>query len=230
MAAATFFALVLAFAARSELLIRARASARLGESQFALDPFTRKMEVAQRSVSSLIAQIDRSHDSVLVYVPPGFGKTVSRSSGKVVGPAAPGVPEYDVVEDVLGGGLALRLFEPRIDSVAFVRRWSPAYRNFTLFIEGAAGRLDKIGRSPHAHASFASALLDAGYLEPGRDYLDSLIQAFPHDRMVRLLLAAALVQTGDPGRGRAQAELVIAGAPQDTLSVMARGLLARTAK
>src|SRR5262249_57350703 len=153
-----------------------------GESEFALDPFTRKMEVARRSVPSVTAQVDRSHDSVLVFVPAGFGKAISRSTAKVVGPPPPGVPAYDVVADVLGGGRALRLFEPRIDSVAFVSRWSPGYRNFTLFIEGAAGRLDKIGRTPHAHAQFASVLLDAGYLEQGRDYLEPLVQAFPRDR------------------------------------------------
>ena len=227
---AAFLALALAFAARSEFLIRVRAGARLGETPFALDPFTRKMEVAQRSVASLTAQVDRSHDSVVVFVPPGFGQAVSRASGSVVGPTPSGTSQYDVVADVLGGGLALRLFEPRIDSVTFVSHWSPAYRNFTMFTEGAAGHMEKIGRSPHAHATFASALLDAGFLVPARDYLDALVRAFPRDRMVRLLFAAALAQTGDPGNARAQAQLVVAGAPPDTISAMAQRLLSRTAK
>ena len=111
--------------------------------------------------------------------------------------------------------------------IRFLILWRNA---FTLFFEGAGGRLAKIGRGPHAHATFASAMLDAGFLEPGREYLEGLVLAFPRDRMLRLLLAAALVQTGDEGSGRAQAERVIAGAPPDTLTAMARGLLARTAK
>lgn len=228
-AAAAFVTLAVAFAARSEVLIRSRASARLGESTFALDPFTRKMEIARRSVSSVAGQIDRSHDSLVVFMPAGFGKAISSSTGKVVGPPPPGVPRYDVVEAVLGGGLALRLFEPRLDSVVFVSRWTAEYRNFTLFLEGPGGEMEKMGRGSHSHARFASALLDAGYLVQARDYLTALVQAFPRDRMVRLLFAAALVQTGDPDSGREQARLVMEGAPPDTISAMARGLLSRIA-
>jgi hypothetical protein len=227
--AAAFVTLAVAFAARSESLIRSRASTRLGTSQFALDPFTRKMEIARRSVSSVAGQIDRSHDSLVVFNPPGLGKAISASTGKVVGPPPPGVPQYDVVGAVLGGGLALRLFEPRLDSVVFVSRWTPEYRNFTLFLEGPGGEMAKMGRGPHAHARFSSALLDAGYLVPARDYLTALVQAFPRDRMLRLLFAAALVQTGDPDDGREQARLVLEGAPPDTISAMARGLLSRIA-
>jgi hypothetical protein len=222
-----FVTLAVVFAARSELLIRSRASARLGESQLALDPFTRKMEIARRSVSSITRQIDRSHDSVVVFVPAGVGKAISSSTGKEVGPSPPGIPPYDVVDAVLGGGLALRLFEPRLDSVVFVNRWTPDYRNFTLFIEGPGGEMAKMGRGPRSHARFSSALLDAGYQEQARDYLTALVQAFPRDRMVRLLFAAALVQTGDPDNGREQARLVIGSAPPDTLSAVARRLLSR---
>ena len=224
-AAVSFIVLALAFAARSESLIHARVAPRLGTSQFALDPFTRKMEIAQRSVASVVGQVDRSHDSLVVFMPPGFGRVVSSSTGELVGP--PPGEQYDVVATVLGGGRALRLFEPRIDSVAFVNRWAPDYRNFALYTEGAGGQLTSLGRGPHSHAQFASALLDAGYVEQGRDYLVALVQAYPHDRMVRLLFAAALAQTGDPRGAGVQARLVLEGAPPDSIGAMARRLIVR---
>ena len=224
--AAAFIVLTLVVAARSESLVRTRVTARLGASQFALDPFIRKMEVAQRSVASVAGKLDRWHDSLVVFMPPGFGQGISPSTGRLAGPTAPGIP-YDVTKAVLGGGRALKLFEPRIDSVTFVSWWSPAYRNFTLFIEGEGGQLLNMGRGPVAHAGFASGLLDGGYHGPARDYLASLVKAFPRDRMIRLLFATALAQTGDPGGATAQARVVIASAPPDSIATLARNLITR---
>jgi hypothetical protein len=227
MVRALLVALAVASAARAEILIRGRVLPRLGTSQLALDPFTRKMEIAQRSISSVAGQIDRAHDSLVVFSPPGFGRAISSSTGAEVGALPPGEPAYDVVGAVLDGGRALRLFEPAVDSVAFVSRWTPAYRNFTMYIEGPAGQLAKIGRTQQSHARFAGDLLDAGYVEQSRDYLAGLTQAFPRDRMMRLLLATALAQSGDPATARVEAGLVIEAAPQDSVSALARQLLAR---
>ena len=225
--AAVLVLLAIAAAARSEFLVRGRVIPRLGTSELALDPFTRKMEIAERSVTSVAGQIDRAHDSLVVFTPPGFGRTISSSTGKAVEAGPPGAPQYDVVGAVLDGGRALRLFEPALDSVAFVSRWTPAYRNFTMYIEGPAGQLAKIGRTPETHAKFAGDLLDAGYAVQARDYLAGLVEAYPRDRMMRLLLATALAQTGDPDHARTQARLVAEVAPQDSVATLARLLLQR---
>ncbi len=224
-AAAAFVALAIGFAVRSESILRVRVSARLGSTQLALDPFTRKMEVARRAISTLTGQIDRARDSVVVFMPPGLGRSISASTGQEVEGPAPGVPRYDVVEAVLGGGMALRLFEPRLDSVVFVNRWSPAYRNFTLFIEGPSGQMMKMGRGPLSHSKYAGALLDGGYQVQAREYLAAVVEAFPGDRLVRLLFAAALSRTGDPDLAREHARLLIEGAPPDTITATARKLI-----
>jgi hypothetical protein len=225
--AAAFVALAFAFAARSEVLIHQRVTPRLGASQFALDPFTRKMEIAVRAVATVAGTLDRSHDSLVVFMPPGFGQAISATTGEKVGSPPPGVPQYDVTEAVLDGGRALRLFEPRIDSVAFVSRWTPAYRNFTLFIEGPGGKMEKMGRGAHAHAKFASTLINGEYRTQARDYLVALVEAFPDDRRVRLLYAVALAQTGDARGAAEQARLVAESAPPDSIGNTARRLVTR---
>jgi hypothetical protein len=224
--AATFVALALGFAWRSETLLRMRVTARLGASELALDPFTRKMEVAQRAIYTLTGQLDRSHDSVVVFNPSGIRKPISTSTGKEVEAPAAGAHSYDVIEAVLGGGMALRIFEPRLDSVAFVHRWTPEYRNFNLFIGGPGGQMMGMGRGPQAHSRFAGAMIDAGYVEQAREYLAALVRAYPGDRLIRLLFAAALSRTGDADSARAHARLVIEGARPDTLTATARNLLA----
>src|SRR2546427_6494387 len=173
---AALMLLAIAFSVRSELLIRERVSARLGSTQLALDPFTRKMEVAQRAISTLSGQVDRARDTVVVFTPPGLGRSISTSTGREVAAPPPGVPYYDVVEGVLGGGIALRLFEPRLDSVVFVRRWTAGYRNFTLFTEGPVGQLLMMGRGPRAHSRMGGLLIEGGYNEQARDYLADVVR------------------------------------------------------
>ena len=60
-AAGVFALLAVGYAVRSDALLERRATARLGASQFALDPFTRKMEIAQHAVDTFRGPIDRDH-------------------------------------------------------------------------------------------------------------------------------------------------------------------------
>jgi hypothetical protein len=224
-AATGFIVLALGLAARSELLLRQRVSTRLGKSELALDPFTRKMEVARTAVSTLTGQLDRGHDSVVVFIPPGLGKPISARTGQEVEAVPAGVPSYDVAAGVLGGGLALRLFDSRLDSVVFADRWSPAYRNFNLFVEGPRGQMMKIGRGPQSHSRFGGALLNGGYHAQARDYIGAVVQTYPRDRLLRLLYAATLSVTGEPDSARANALRVIEWAPPDTLTATARMMI-----
>ena len=218
-------AIAAGFAFRSDLMIGRRVTARLGRTELALDPFTRKMEVARRAISTMREQIDRDGDSVVVFNPPGMVRAVSTTTGQEVATVPAGSPSYDLVQTVLGGGLAIRLFEPRIDSVVFVGRWTPAYRNFSLYVEGLGGEMVKLGRGPMAHARFASAMLSSGYDTQTRAHLSDAVAAYPHDRLLRLLYAATLRRTGDPDGARAHARFVIETAPYDTLTFEARELL-----
>ena len=82
-----------------------------------------------------------------------------------------------------------------------------------------------MGRGPQAHAKFASALIDSGYPGQARDYLGELLKAYPRHRMLMLLYAVALAQTGEPAAARAQARLVIESAPPDSIATLARNLI-----
>ena len=222
---AVLIATAIGYALRSDLLIERRVTARLGRTELALDPFTRKMEVARRAITTMSAQIDREGDSIVVFNPPGLGRAVSTTTGREVTTVPAGAPSYDLAQTVLGGGLAIRLFEPRIDSVAFVTRWTPAYRNFSLYGEGLGGSMVGLGRGPTANARFAAGLLTGGHDTHARDHLSDAIAAFPDDRLLRLLYAATLQRTGDPARAREHARFVIETAPHDTLTFEARVLL-----
>jgi hypothetical protein len=183
------------------------------------------MEVARQAVSTLSGQLDRARDSVVVFTPPGLGKAVSARTGQEVTAIPAGVPHYDVVEGVLGGGLALRLFEPRLDSVVFVSRWTPDYRDFNLFTEGPGGRLMMMGRGPASHVRFASLLIRGGFNVQARDYLAEVVRVYPGERVTRLLYAIALSGAGDADSARAHARLLIEGAPPDTITATARRVL-----
>jgi hypothetical protein len=220
-----FALLAVVFAARAEILLVARAGARLGASELALDPFTRKMEVARHAVSTLSGQLERARDTVVVFTPPGLGRAISARTGQEVTVAPAGVPYYDVVQGVLGGGVALKLFEPRLDSIVFVDRWTPDYRDFTLFTEGPAGRLVMMGRGLPSHARFSSLMIRGGFHAQARDYLAQVLRAYPDDRLTRLLYAVALSGAGEQDSARAQATLLIA-APSDTITAAARKLIA----
>jgi hypothetical protein len=223
--AAVFALLAIAFALRAEVLLARRATARLGNSEFALDPFTRKMEVARTAVETLKEQLDRARDTVVVFAPAGLGVPVSTSTGKEVASIPSNAPRYDITATVLGGGRALRLFEPRLDSVVFVTRWAPEYRDFTLYNEGTRGRLQRIGRGPSAHAWYASVMIDGGFDAPAREYLTAVLDAYPDQRLIRLLYAIALSKTGAPDSARAQAALLLEGAKPDTITATARQLI-----
>jgi hypothetical protein len=206
-------------------LLRVRVSARLGATELALDPFTRKMEVAEAAVSTLTGQLDRDRDTVVVFTPPGFGRPISVNTGKVVTGYPAGVPYYDLVQGVLGGGVVLRLFEPRLDSIVFVDRWTPAYRDFDLFTKQEGGHLVRLGRGVRSHSRFAGAMLGNGYDAEAREYLSEVIRVYPEDRLTRLLYAAALSRTGEPDSARANARLLLEGGESDTLAATARRLI-----
>ncbi|HEY2954862.1 MAG TPA: hypothetical protein VGK89_06405 [Candidatus Eisenbacteria bacterium] len=224
--AAALVAIGIAYAARTDALIDRRTTARLGKTQLALDPFTRKMEVARTAIASFRSQLDGDHQRVVVFAPPGLGKPISATTGQEL-PAVPaGTPSYDVIAGVLGGGVTLRLFEPRLDSVVFVSRWTPEYRDFDLFGEGPAGRLVRMGRGPRGHSEFARFLLGAGLYAQTREYFAEVVATYPSERLLRLLYAVALSGSGAPDSARAQARRVMEGAPPDTISATARRLIA----
>jgi dolichyl-phosphate-mannose-protein mannosyltransferase/tetratricopeptide repeat protein len=225
-AVGAFALLGIAFAFRSEQLLALRSTARLGKTEFALDPFTRKMDVARAAVATLRGQLDRDHDTVVVFTPPGLGKGISSRTGREVETIPSGAPSYDVTEAVLDGGRALRLFEPRLDSVVFARRWTPDYRELTLFTESPGGRLLWLGRGPGSHSHFAALMIRSGFFAPAREYLDEVITAYPDDRVIQLLYAIALSRTGAPDSARARAQRLVEGAPPDTIVATARKLIA----
>ena len=130
-----------------------------------------------------------------------------------------------LVAAVLDSGRAVRLFHPQIDSVAFISRWSDAYRDFYLFTEGSGGEMEGLGTGPQSHARFADLLLTNGYDSQAAEYLSAVVAAYPEDRQLRFLYGLALSKTGEPAGAARQLKAVIESGPADHLGEAARALL-----
>jgi hypothetical protein len=92
---------------------------------------------------------------------------------------------------VLDQGRALRALIPGLDSVAFVRRWSPAYSEFDLCAYSAAGDIVDFGQGPDAHLRLGQLLIQSGKHQLAEDLLSSASAAYAQDPRLRQLLEAA---------------------------------------
>jgi len=224
-----FVAAAIGGAAWSEVLIGARAQLRLGATDLALDPLTRKLEVARRAIATIGRPLDRPHGRAVVFLPAGTERAIDIGTGAEGVAHPPGTPSYNLVSAVLDGGRAVRLFCPQIDSIVFISRWSDAYRDFYLFSQGAAGEMTGLGTGPSAHARLAELLLANGYGPQAAQYLSALVETWPGDRRLRFLWGLALARTGDRAGALDQLKRVADAGPADSLGTAARELLRNAA-
>ncbi|TMQ69123.1 MAG: hypothetical protein E6K81_15665 [Candidatus Eisenbacteria bacterium] len=217
---------VLAYALRADHLIAARLALRMPGSQLALDPVERRREVAVRALASLHQHLGPDHAAVAVYSPSGMGRVFSARTGQEY----PGIPagrhSYDLLAAVTDSGRVFRLFLPQIDSVAFLDRWSCADTSFTLFLPYYDGDLFAAGRGRRALAATGRWMFEQRWYPQAREYLDSVLVAYPEDREFLLLRAGALLKIGERAAARGQLEHLIRLAPNDSAASVARRALA----
>jgi hypothetical protein len=136
-------------------------------------------------------------------------------------------PRYFLLPAVIDRGRALRLLYPALDSVAFVDRWTPGYRDFDLFVTGTDGAIKGLGRGLEAQVALASRLLAIRYDATAREQLGAAVPLWPDDPRLRFAYGVALARTGDPEAALQQFRELVLRAPSDTLAAVARQLLAR---
>jgi hypothetical protein len=173
-AAATAWALavvlVFAHAARSGALLERRYSVLRAGSELPLDSFVRRSELARRVVQGFGRQLHGPHARVVIFTPREGMQLFSARTGEIVQGDSLS-PRYFLLPAVIDQGRALRLLYPALDSVAFVDRWTPGYRDFDLFVTGTDGAIKGLGRGLEAQVALASRLLAIRYDATAREQL-----------------------------------------------------------
>jgi tetratricopeptide (TPR) repeat protein len=217
---------LLAYAARSESLIVARISARVTGTDLPLDPVMRRRVVAQRAIGSLAGRLGPEHARLAILSPSGLAAVYDVRTGRRAAPSDPGSQPYDLLQESLDHGGALKLFFPQIDSVAFISQWSPEHRGDVLFLSYPGGYLVGGGTGPAALESITMWMFQAGWYPQAKEYLRSVVTAYPDEAPLRLAYAGALFKLGEKEAARQQLQQILRSTPAaDSAAVQARAIL-----
>jgi len=171
--------LVVLHAAVSERVTAKRWTTMIPGTELAADPALRKCQMTRHVVDSLDPSLAGRHTRLVFFAPPEASRAVNAATGEKFEDEDSGIPNLLVA--VLDDGRALRALRPQVDSVAFVARWSPAYREFDLVATTLDGFAINFGRGPEAHLNLARALYESGNAGLALDDLDAAIPAYPDD-------------------------------------------------
>jgi len=218
---------VLAYAVAAERLVRKRLSARVAGTELALDPVYRRQEFAEQALLSMGRQIRPEQRQIGILLPEGTGRVFGARSGREYRQAQQGRPPYDLLEESLDHGRAIQLYFPWVDSVAFIVQWAPGFRDFDLFLPFRGGVLAGVGTGPASHQEVARWMMENRWYPQARDYLRSVLEAYPSDATLRLGYGAALFRSGDREGAIAQLQEVVRMAPRDSAAIAARAVLAK---
>lgn len=165
--------LIAGHAARSDALLRERATRLLPNVDLPVDPFLRKAETARRTVTVVRRATAGGHTRAVFVFP-----ETAWTSQLVA-----------IYRSILGEGRALRAVCPNLDSVAFVPRWSPEYRVFDIFYARGSGNVSALGRGPEAHRRLALMLIASGHEQDARANLEAALTIYPTEPTLRALHA-----------------------------------------
>jgi len=172
--------LVVVHATISERVTARRWATMIPGTELAADPALRKCQMARHVVDSLDPSIVGRRTRLVFFAPPEASTAVNAATGQGIQDAADsGIPNLLVA--VLDEGRALRALRPQVDSVAFVPRWSPAYRDFDLVATTLDGFAVNFGRGSEAPLRLARALFESGNANLALGVLDAAIPVYPED-------------------------------------------------
>jgi hypothetical protein len=217
----------LAYGTTAERLVRERFDARIPGTDLALDPVSRRREVAERALASLGSYLRHEHVRVAILVPEGLGRVFGARSGKEYGSLPRGFHPYNLLQESIDQGRAVRLFYPGVDTVAFVAHWTRAQDDYDLFLPCQDGSLIGVGQGPAAHREVAAWMMEQHGYPQARDHLKSALDVYSGDPTLRLGYGVALLKTGDREAAIAQLKQVIRIAPADSAALAAKVILAR---
>ena len=220
---------VVLYAVQSHRLILRRQNARVPGTRLALDPFTRRQEVARNALASFARDLGSAGPTnVAIFSPPGTGRIYGARSGREYARPGPGPGQrpYDLLAESLDHGGAVRLFFPEVDTVRFVDRWTSELKQYELFLPYQEGFLHGVGIGVSAHARAAAWMFDQGWYAEARDYLADVNDAYPREPALLLAHGIALLRSGDSARASATLAEVIRLDPQGEAATEARRLFA----
>jgi hypothetical protein len=221
---------VLAHAGVSSRLLGERAAARVEGLNLPADPYLRKSETARNAVTDAAAGIHGPHLKVLFFTPKGAEMRYDAATGKALEGSREGGRTYDLLEESLDGGRALRLVYPALDSVIFVKRMTPAHRDFDILVYNAEGHVLALGRGPQAHGALVNGMLRYGYSADALDHLAMAVPLYPDDAQLRYQYALLLGRAGRSAEGVQQLREIVRRAPGDPVAARARELLTRVSR
>ena len=157
MASAVLVATVVGYAVQAHELVAARRAARVPGTLLALDPVTRREEIAANALTSLASTLPREGPvRVAVFAPAGTARIIGTSGREYEG-LPQGRNAYNLLAVSLDHGGAIRLFHPQVETVVFVDRWSAQLDSFHLFLPYQNGQLQGFGTGPEAARSLLAA-------------------------------------------------------------------------
>lgn len=220
-----------AYAARANWLIQARVAARVPGTQLALDPVTRRQEVAQHAVASLRQYLPAAANlKVAIFSPAGTSRVFGARTGREYARQSSTANAYSLLQASLDGGGAIRLFFPNVDSVVFINGWSADYEHHEFFLAHQAGYLVGVGSGAEGQQATARWMLEHSLFPQARDHLVEVLGSYPEDGWLRLLYATALFRTGDFTLATKQLRLIVASSPDSEAGRAAAILIERTAR
>ncbi|HVP39622.1 MAG TPA: hypothetical protein VMS93_10610 [Candidatus Saccharimonadales bacterium] len=229
--AAAAAVLVLAHAGRSGWLLSARAAERTGELGLPADPYFRKSETARNAMTDMSRALrGRRHLKILLFTPGQAVRRYDATTGRALADSVSGGRNYDLLEECLEGGRALRLAIPGLDSVAFAERWTRAYRDYDLLVYNSDGHVLVLGQGLDAHRAVITGMLRYGYNEAALEHMAAVLDVYPDDADLRFQYAVLLGRLGHEAEGVAQLHEVLRRAPGGPPETGARLLLKRLGK
>ena len=179
---------LVASAAVSDRLLGERVGRRVESIDLPFDRQLRKSEMVRRATEGL--RRTGAPRRIVLYMPPEASNRLDQLTGRVYADTTLELKQMLMVR-VLDEGRALRALIPGLDSVAFVRRWSPEYADFDLCANSPAGDIVNFGQGPEAHLRLGELLIRSGKVLFAEDLLGAACAAYPQDQRLREMLAAA---------------------------------------
>ena len=179
---------LVASATVSDRLLGERVGRRVESIDLPFDRQLRKSEMVRRATEGL--RRTGAPRRIVLYMPPEASNRLDQLTGRVYADTTLELSQMLMVR-VLDEGRALRALIPGLDSVAFVRRWSPAYADFDLCANSPAGDIVDFGQGPDAHLRLGQLLIRSGKHLFAEDLLGAACVAYPQDPRLRQMLEAA---------------------------------------
>lgn len=189
-------ALVLAHALHADRLLAERHAARIAGTGIPLDPDLRKSEVARQASLAVGKALAGREARVAFLVPAGLEEVFSATTGERQRTASDS-GSYTMLGGALDDGRGLRALHPNVDSVAFLRGWTPGYGGFEMFSQSRDGAVHALGRGADGYAAAGASMLAGGAVEPGRRLLEGALSEFPDHAPLRFQVARGLHLGGD---------------------------------